>query len=191
MIELNRVGDAIIQHCQPLPPVTLEYTIRVDRDYINATPKPSPYTIYDVSVLQNDPTYDLVKDRIFHSADTAATLEQISKLDDQLAFVVQAIAQSKGKHTFFTSMASDPVNFLKRWISSQKRDLEMILGEATRPGVRLPLETRTSDGKDQHPVPFDERALGDEWRKGGQEGVWGSQVAKESVSLFLARLGKH
>ena len=184
MIELNRVGDAIISHCQALPPIILDYTIRVDSSYINATPKPSPYTIYDVSVLQNDPTYDLVKDRIFHSADTAATLEEISKLDGQLAFVVQAIAQSKGKHTFFTSMASDPVNFLKQWISSQKRDLEMILGEATRPGVRWPREQSETVG-------FDERALGDEWRRGGEDGVWGSQVAKESVGLFLARGGKH
>jgi SWI/SNF-related matrix-associated actin-dependent regulator of chromatin subfamily D len=186
MIELNRVGDAIIQHCRPLPPITLNYTIRVDSAYINATPKPSPYTIYDVTVLQNDPTYDLVKDRIFHSADTTATLEQISKLDEQLAFVVQAIAQSKGKHTFFTSLAGDPLNFLKRWISSQKRDLEVILGEATRPGVRWPKEMTPNNE-----VPFDERALGDEWRRGGKDGVWGSQVAKESVGLFLARGGKH
>jgi SWI/SNF-related matrix-associated actin-dependent regulator of chromatin subfamily D len=188
MIELNRVGDAIIQHCRPLPPITLDYTIRVDRDYINASPKPSPYTIYDVSVLQNDPTYDLIKDRIFHSADTTATLEQISKLDEQLAFIVQAIAQSKGKHTFFTSMASDPVNFLKRWISSQKRDLEVILGEATRPGIRAPLQP---DSKGEVHVPLDQSALADEWRRGGSAGVWGSQVAKESVGLFLARGGKH
>jgi SWI/SNF-related matrix-associated actin-dependent regulator of chromatin subfamily D len=83
-------------------------------------------------------------------------------------------------------MASDPVNFLKRWISSQKRDLEVILGEATRPGVRWP-ETVTADNT----VPLDERALGDEWRRGGKDGVWGSQVAKESVGLFLARGGKH
>jgi SWI/SNF-related matrix-associated actin-dependent regulator of chromatin subfamily D len=182
MIELNRVGDAIIQHCRPLPPVTLDYTIRVDSAYINATPKPSPHTIYDISVLQNDPTYDLVKDRIFHSPDTTATLEQIAKIDTHLALVVQAIAQSKGKHTFFTSMAADPVNFLKRWISSQKRDLEVILGEATRPGVRLPLREEEAEKESNLP-------LADEWRKGGKDSVWGSQVAKESVGLFLARGG--
>ncbi|KIW07715.1 uncharacterized protein PV09_01647 [Verruconis gallopava] len=181
-IELNRVGDAIIQHCKPLPPITLDYTIRVDRDYINATPKPSPYTIYDVSVLQNDPTYDLVKDRIFHSPSTTATLETISRIDTHLALVIQAIAQSKGKHTFFTSMAADPVNFLKRWISSQKRDLEVILGEATRPGVRLP---DVSGAADDSTI-----ALSDEWRRGGKESVWGSQTAKESVALFLARGGR-
>jgi SWI/SNF-related matrix-associated actin-dependent regulator of chromatin subfamily D len=187
MIELNRVGDAIIQHCQPLPPITLEYTIRVDSPYINATPKPSPYTIYDVSVLQNDPTYDLVKDRIFHSPDTTAMLEQIAKIDTHLALVIQAIAQSKGKHTFFTSMAADPVNFLKRWISSQKRDLEVILGEAARPGVRLPGYLRDPNA----PADDSGLALGDEWRKGGKDGVWGSQTARESVGLFLARGGRH
>lgn len=185
MIELNRVGDSIIHHCQPLPPITLDYTIRVDSAYIEATPKPSPYTIYDVSVLQNDPTYDLVKERIFHSPNTMTTLEEISKIDTHLALVIQAIAQSKGKHTFFTSMAADPVNFLKRWISSQKRDLEVILGEATRPGVRLPGYLRDANA----PADDNGMSLGDEWRKGGKDGVWGTQTARESVGLFLARSG--
>lgn len=74
---------------------------------------------------------------------------------------------SKAKHAFLTSMSKDPVNFVKRWTSSQRRDLEVILGEASRGQA--------------------EEGLGEEWRKGGKDGVWGGDVARESVALFLAR----
>jgi len=78
------------------------------------------------------------------------------------------------------------VAFLKRWISSQKRDLEVILGEASRPGVRLPSALRADNAPDDIGLP-----LGDEWRKGGEGGIWGGQGARESVGLFLARGGRH
>ncbi len=99
--------------------------------------------------------------------DFPATLRQISQLDDHLAMIIQALAHSKAKHSFFKSMQSDPVNFVKRWMSSQKRDLEVILGEATRGG-----------GED---------GSAPEFQRGGSEGVWGTQVVKEAVRYKLAK----
>jgi SWI/SNF-related matrix-associated actin-dependent regulator of chromatin subfamily D len=64
-------------------------------------------------------------------------------------------------------MQTDPVNFVKRWMSSQKRDLEMILGEATRGG-----------GED---------GSGAEFQRGGRDGVWGSEVVMEAVRYKLAK----
>jgi SWI/SNF-related matrix-associated actin-dependent regulator of chromatin subfamily D len=158
----------------PLPPVVLPFTIRVDSAYINATPKPSPYTIYDVTVLEDDPMIAQTQNSIYHSRPNISMLRQISDMDEQIALVVQAINQSKAKHAFYEAMAKDPVGFLKRWISSQRRDLEVILGESSR-GM----------------ASQDEAGLGEEWRRGGMEGVWGGDVAKESVGLFLARMGRH
>ncbi|KAE9975147.1 hypothetical protein EG328_003431 [Venturia inaequalis] len=169
-IQFNYVLDYVIPHLQPLPPITLHYTIRVDSAYINATPKPSPYTIYDVSLLEDDPMRKVVADTLIHSNSTIETLTTLSKLDENIAVVVQAITQSKAKHAFYEAMAKDPVAFLKRWISSQKRDLEVIMGESSR-GL----------------ASQDDGGLGDEWRRGGEGGVWNDAVAKESVSLFLAR----
>ena len=77
---------------------------------------------------------------------------------------------SKARHTFFKSLEKDPVNFIKRWTASQKRDLEVILGEATRGG-----------GED---------GGGEEFRRGGQKGVWGSETVRESVGLMVAKVGK-
>jgi SWI/SNF-related matrix-associated actin-dependent regulator of chromatin subfamily D len=169
-IQFNYVLDYVLPHLTPLPPITLPYTIRVDSAYINATPKPSPYTIYDITVLEDDPMRKTVSDTLYHSNSNLETLNQLSKLDENIAVVVQAITQSKAKHAFYEAMAKDPVVFLKRWISSQKRDLEVIMGESSR-GI----------------ASQDDGGLGDEWRRGGPGGVWNDPVAKESVSLFLAR----
>lgn len=151
---------------RPLPPVKLPYTIRVDEEF-HRDPQP---TVYDVRVMVDDP----LRAKLFpfiHNPQYAATLKEVAGLDDQLAVLVQAIAASKAKQTFLTSMAADPANFVRQWLSSQTRDLEIIMGEATRGG-----------GED---------ATGDEWRSGGKDSVWATQNARESVNSILARIPAH
>ena len=157
-------------HLQSLPPIQLAYTIRVDKDYNDPSPESaipaSQPTVYDVQVALDDPLQPLVQ-ALLRPKNAAENLRQIKSIDDQIVLLMGAISQSKAKHAFFTSMAKDPVAFVKRWLSSQKRDLEVLLGEASRGG-----------GED---------ASGEEWQRGGADGVWGSDVAKESVALWLAR----
>ncbi|OCK79252.1 hypothetical protein K432DRAFT_300263 [Lepidopterella palustris CBS 459.81] len=166
--------QAVLPHLLPLPPLQIPYTIRVDKAYISPPSdsgiSPSAYTVFDVQVALEDPLRPMMN-AMFRGKDNLEILSTIATLDEQLALIVQAISQSKAKHAFFTSMAKDPVNFVKRWISSQRRDLEVILGEATRGG-----------GED---------GVGEEWRRGGKDGVWGSEIARESVSLWLARQKAH
>ncbi|KAK0612821.1 hypothetical protein B0T17DRAFT_541850 [Bombardia bombarda] len=156
------LNDYITQHLRALPPVKLTYTIRVDEEF-HKDPKP---TVYDVRVAVDDPLRAKLVPFI-HSAQYANMLKDVSLLDDQLATIVQGVAQSKAKHTFLTSMAQDPVNFVRNWLSSQKRDLEVIMGEATRGG-----------GED---------ATGDEWRKGGRDSIWNTPNARESVNMILSK----
>ncbi|KAF2733469.1 hypothetical protein EJ04DRAFT_495305 [Polyplosphaeria fusca] len=157
-------------HLTALPPVQLAYTIRVDKPYISPSPDsntpPSCPTIYDVQVALDDPLQPLVFE-LLRPKNSVETLQHIHNIDDQLVLLMGAISQSKAKHAFYTSMSKDPVAFLKRWLSSQKRDLEVIIGEATRGG-----------GED---------ASGEEWRRGGEESVWAGETARESVALWLAR----
>lgn len=164
------VPQLLKPHLTTLPPVQLAYTIRVDKDYISPSSDsgipPSRPTVYDIQVTLDDPLQPLVQS-LLRPKNAADTLQQIKDIDDQIVLLMGAIGQSKAKHAFFTSMAKDPVAFVKRWLSSQKRDLEVLLGEASRGG-----------GED---------ASGAEWQRGGPDSVWGSDVAKESVALWLAR----
>ena len=144
----------------PLPPLKLEYTIRVDKQF-HEDPQP---TIYDIAVQIDDPIRDALQTYLTNPA-YATNLREINNLNEQLATLVQKVSNSKSKHAFFESLSKNPTEFIGRWLSSQKRDLEVIAGEATRGG-----------GED---------AQGDEWRKGGKSGIWGSENVRESVNLMV------
>jgi SWI/SNF-related matrix-associated actin-dependent regulator of chromatin subfamily D len=170
-------------HLSPLPPLQLPYTIRVDPAYntppdtvqsssnspsSDSSPRflQSHYTIYDVLVPIEDPLTGLYL-RATQSQNHLSTLTELAALDENLATTIQAIANEHIKHSFFTDLSNDPVRFIKKWVASQQRDLEMLLGEAPRGGG--------------------EEAQGEEWRRGGSKGVWGAPATKQSVGLWLAR----
>jgi SWI/SNF-related matrix-associated actin-dependent regulator of chromatin subfamily D len=146
----------------PLPPVKLPYTIRVDKDF-HDNPQPS---IFDVRVQVDDPLRATLASYLTNASYTQ-NLVEIGSLNEQSAVIVQKIANSKSKHTFFDSLSKNPTEFIVKWLSSQKRDLEIIAGEATRGG-----------GED---------ASGDEWRKGGKDSIWASDNVRESVSLLVGQ----
>ena len=103
-------------HLTALPPIQLQYTIRVDKDYIapsaDSGKQPSEPTIYDVQVALDDPLQPLLHN-IIRSKQSAETLKQIQTIDEQIVLLMSAIGRSKAKHAFFTSMATDPVAFVK------------------------------------------------------------------------------
>ncbi|VUC26503.1 unnamed protein product [Clonostachys rosea] len=155
------LNEYVTQHLNPLPPVSLQYTIRVDEEF-HKNPQP---TIYDVQVLVDNPLRVTLQPWL-SNPQFASMLKETTALDDQLAKIVQAVSVSKAKHTFFTSLSKDPANFVRNWLSSQKRDLDIVLGESTRSGV--------------------DSVNGDEWRRGGSDSIWATQNAKESVNVMLS-----
>jgi len=143
----------------------LSYTIRVDKDF-HDDPQA---TIYDVLVQVDDPLKAALASYLTNPT-YAQNLREIITLDNHLALLVQKIGNSKSKHTFFDALSKNPTNFIGKWLSSQKRDLEVIAGEAMRGG-----------GED---------ASGDEWRRGGKDGIWGSENVRESVNLLVGSKAK-
>lgn len=101
-----------------------------------------------------------------------ANLKAITAIDDDVALLVQKLANVNQKRKFYDSLAKDPATFIKRWVSSQQRDLEVVLAEAGRGGG-------------------DEGYAGEEFRRGGGDSVWAGTLARESVGLWLARQKAH
>ena len=128
-----QVAERILPHLLPLEPIRLRYTIRVDQAFHSASETPEP-TIYDVRVTTEDPLRPLLLN-LTHSPENIAMMQRIRQIDDDLAVLMQAIHHHKARHTFFSSMAKDPLNFIKKWISSQKKDLSVILAEVERGDV--------------------------------------------------------
>lgn len=145
-----------------LTPVKLPYTIRVDQEFHKS---PTP-TVYDVRVLLDDPLRHAFQS-VYTASNFPTTLQDVNKLNSDIAYHVQALTLSKSKHTFLTAFSKDPANFVRKWMSSQKRDLDIISGEGIRGGI----------GEN----------TGEEWRRGGPGSVWQSENVRESVNLLLTR----
>ncbi|KAL0470098.1 hypothetical protein QR685DRAFT_442309 [Neurospora intermedia] len=167
---IPQLNEYVTPYLRPLPPIKLPYTIRMDQEFHSAPDAPKP-TIYDILVSVDDPLRSKHLVPFIHNPSYAQTLREIHQLDESLAVLIQAVGDSKAKHTFLTSMANDPVGFVKNWLSSQKRDLEVIMGEATRAGAAA------------------EDPVGDEWRRGGKGSVWDTSNARESVNVLLSKQG--
>ncbi|KAL2866726.1 uncharacterized protein BJX67DRAFT_372417 [Aspergillus lucknowensis] len=157
-----QIPESVGPHTSPLDPIKLPYTIRVDEDFHK---DPTP-TIYDIQVAVEDPLRSKML-ALTQNPQYTAGMRQISQLDDQVALIIQALTHSRAKHSFFTALSKDPAAFVRRWINSQRRDLETILGEATRGG-----------GED---------GSGPEFRRGGSDSVWDTTVAREAVRYILAK----
>ncbi|KAL4919331.1 hypothetical protein BDW62DRAFT_209808 [Aspergillus aurantiobrunneus] len=157
-----QIPESIGPHTSPLDPIKLPYTIRVDEEFHK---NPTP-TIYDIQVAVEDPLRSKML-ALTQNPQYTAGMRQITQLDDQVALIIQALTHSRAKHSFFTALSKDPAAFVRRWINSQRRDLETILGEATRGG-----------GED---------ASGPEFRRGGSDSVWDTAVAHEAVRYMLAK----
>ncbi|KAJ5085364.1 hypothetical protein N7532_010135 [Penicillium argentinense] len=152
-----QIPEMIGPHTSPMEPIKLPYTIRVDEDFHK---DPTP-TIYDIRVAVEDPLRAKMM-ALTQNPKYAAGLHQIAALDDQVALIIQALNHSSARHSFYTALSKDPVAFLRRWVNSQRRDLETILGDA-------------ADG------------TGPEFRRGGSNSAWETPVAKDAVRYMLAK----
>lgn len=153
----------LTNHLSPLPPLSVPYTIRVDQAY-NNLPQSQRYTTYIMQV-RTPPTAPATL-----PTTSIATLQALALKDQHLALLIQATGKTQRKHSFLTQMAKDPVTFTKRWMASQKRDLEVILGE----------DGRFANSED----------LAGEWSKGGKDGVWGKGKVRDAVGVLVQRPDK-
>ena len=144
-----------------MDPIKLPYTIRVDQEFHK---DPTP-TVYDIQVAVEDPLRAKMMALTQNSQYTAG-MRQIASLDDQVALIMQTLTHSRARHSFFTALSKDPAHFLRRWVNSQRRDLETIMGDAT------------ASQADPN---------GPEFHRGGSGSIWDSAIAKEAVRYLLAK----
>lgn len=177
----NLILNQQFKHVSELKPISLPYTIRVDPEYQN---NPHP-TIYDIIV----PAEDLLHERLMAvrqlNPNWVPDLLAIKDLDEQLALVIQRMKTSKARHTFYRGLEKDPVTFLKMWNSSQTHDLKTIIGDSVSETAWYVQSTGNAAGGRDWTVHRNNNLPGDEWRRGGDRGIWGSQGVRESVALMV------
>ncbi|KAF3942290.1 hypothetical protein ABW19_dt0204695 [Dactylella cylindrospora] len=120
-IFLPQIPELIGGHIKPLEPIVIKYMIKVD--VASTTP-----VVYDIMVTEEDPLrHRMIK--IINAQMNSPMHRNLQMEDDNIAVLVQAINHSKAKRDFWTGLGTDPANFVQQWVSSQKRDQDVILGE--------------------------------------------------------------
>ena len=149
-------------HLSPPDPIQLKYTIRVDPDHTNVKP-----TIYELPVSTPFPFEVMIRRVLAPHPAKMFDLREIERHNRDIAAIVQQMKVTLTKHKFYTAFTKDPVGTLEKYVSSQQRDLEIIFGDE-----------RVGSGREW---------LGDEFRRGGKDGFWGSEAVRESVGLMVAK----
>ncbi|KAK9474727.1 uncharacterized protein V1510DRAFT_359896 [Dipodascopsis tothii] len=120
-------------HLLPLDPIVIEYTTIVDDQDVAVR-----MTTYDIEVDTED-SQRMALANVLGSWTRGQ--DEIVALDDEIGLCIQALNSAKLKRDFFSRMAQDPANFVNRWMASQARDLEVVLGDRDLNGE----ETRRAD----------------------------------------------
>ncbi|KAF7721459.1 SWI/SNF complex component snf12 [Apophysomyces ossiformis] len=119
-IHFSQLPELINHHLAKPDPIVLNYTIRVDKEF-HQSPK-----AYDVNVELDS----VVRQKMMNIVSSTQVQKEIMALDDKIVQCVQSINNSKIKRDFLMQFAQHPIEFINKWIASQARDLEVILGES-------------------------------------------------------------
>ncbi|KAI7906787.1 uncharacterized protein BX663DRAFT_497579 [Cokeromyces recurvatus] len=119
-LHFSQLPELISQHLSRPDPIVINYTIRVDK------PLHQSSKVYDIEVELDS----IVRQKMMHIVSSTQTQKEINALDDKIIQCVQSINNSKIKRDFLLQFSKEPVDFINKWIASQARDLEVILGES-------------------------------------------------------------
>ncbi|KAI8879823.1 SWI/SNF and RSC complex subunit Ssr3 [Backusella circina FSU 941] len=118
-IYFSELTDLIHLQLSPPDPIVLEYTIKVDKQFHQAS------KAYDIDVELDS----VVRQKMMNVVASTQSQKEVMVLDDKIVQCVQSINNSKTKRDFLLQFSQNPVEFINKWITSQASDLEMILGE--------------------------------------------------------------
>ncbi|RUS30535.1 hypothetical protein BC938DRAFT_479278 [Jimgerdemannia flammicorona] len=115
-----QVPELLAPHLILPDPIILEYIIRVDKEYHLSR------HAYDIDIEVDD----AIRAKMASVVASTATQKEIMTLDEKIVQCVQSVNNSKIKRDFLLQFATSPVDFINKWVASQARDLEIILGES-------------------------------------------------------------
>jgi len=88
---------------------------------------PSGSKCFDLEIEADDTAYkERVKAVITKLTSVGAV--DLTAVDDEIAQGAQAVRTSNLKREFFLSLASNPQTFIQKWLTSQSKDLDLVLG---------------------------------------------------------------
>lgn len=137
-IKLSSVSERLNKLLEPMPPITLQYTIRVDGA------SPTHPDCYDIEF--EVPGATPANERLSNFLDKYSKDREIEGLDLKISTAIRKINEHRRRRAFYLGFSHSPVDFISALIASQVRDLR-IAKNAT--GRDFELERRTEVFKEK------------------------------------------
>ncbi|CAE6486344.1 unnamed protein product [Rhizoctonia solani] len=138
MFEFHHIPEIVTRHLVHPEPVVLNYELKLDANTLNPSPK-----VFDIPIDVDDVAFK-AKLQEAYVAITQGDQPEIQNLDEKTTQIISQITALSLKREFCKSYAANPQQFIHRWIASQSRDLDVILGQGgmggagnSKPGVNL------------------------------------------------------
>lgn len=125
-MRLAEIPSLVNRHISPLPPIRIDYTIRVD--------KASTYgeTVIDIEVpaVSEDEVAREGMSLLTELNQLSTTLEpQMQALNQELNILQLQLNASANKYQFFSKLSKDPVPMLQEYMDSSSRALKVLSGD--------------------------------------------------------------
>jgi len=141
----HEIPAFINMYLAPADPVVIPYVVRMDSSTVGEL------KAFDIEIDVDDYASKM-RVREVMTALSPETAQHIQQLDDEISLSVVSVRNSKVKRDFLESFAKDPAEFIERWLASQARDLETVMGHES--GMRGDLRR-----SDNFQLPWVEEAV--------------------------------
>ncbi|KAI0270603.1 SWI/SNF complex subunit [Gloeopeniophorella convolvens] len=122
--------ELVNRNLAPPDPVVIHYTINP------SVPPPERPSAWDVELKLEDTVLKSKMQSVSLNSSQGTTRE-LTRLDDEIATLAQSLQSSVLKRQFLQSFAEDPSGFIQKWLASQSRDLDSILGSGPSEGATI------------------------------------------------------
>ncbi|WFD33103.1 non-specific serine/threonine protein kinase [Malassezia sp. CBS 17886] len=125
-INFHHIPEVLHRFLHPPQPIVFEYYVRTDK-----AEHRHPMA-FDVELEMDDWAVRTRQHNVLARFDAnSAVSNEIAALDDQIAQAALTIRNRAAAKQFLSSFAADPQGHLQKWIASQARDLDTLLGTST------------------------------------------------------------
>lgn len=101
-------------------PLEINYIVRVDQEFTQSD------VAWDIEVNDDDQS----KDYVMATLQSLSSQKDVSAYDNEITSLIQKIKGAYSRYDFYSQLAEDPVPFLDKWLASQNRDINLLVGDS-------------------------------------------------------------
>jgi SWI/SNF-related matrix-associated actin-dependent regulator of chromatin subfamily D len=122
-MEFTKAAQKLLKHLSKPKSIYLEHNVKLSGDC------PAGTACYDIQVDLPIPLHKEMS--AFSARNSGESQKEIEACDEMISSNLKKIQEHRRRHAFFLSFSQSPTEFINAMISSQSKDLKLVVGEAS------------------------------------------------------------